>query len=140
VAGKEPQLIDSVCSKLRQTGRIPEGEREHLSKVFGKRFENALKALEEGCVKKYVFEPSGRVVWIVVGKEKDYQVIPTTNYCSCDDFYYRVVDGDTSLCYHTIAQKLSEALNKYELITDSDMLYEVFMREWRFVKKEDIVD
>jgi predicted nucleic acid-binding Zn finger protein len=85
-----------------------------------------------------MFEPSGRVVWIVVGKEKDYQIIPVANYCSCDDFYYRVVNGDTSLCYHVIAQKLSEALNKYELITDSDTLYDVFMKEWRFIKKEHI--
>ena len=136
VVKKEEQVLEEVCGRVRVKG-LGEREKEVLLKTFGKRFENALKALEDGAVKKYVFEPSGRVVWIVVGKEKDYQIIPTVNYCSCDDFYFRVIGGDIPLCYHIIAQKLAESLNKYELITESDSLFETLMREWRFIRKED---
>ncbi|WP_309491970.1 hypothetical protein [Candidatus Hecatella orcuttiae] len=106
-------------------------------RTFGKRGENALKALEDGAVKKYIFEPSGRVVWVVVGKERDYQVLPSVNYCSCDDFYFRVLDGETSLCYHVIAQKISELLGRFEVIVDSDEIYEALMEEWRQIKKHD---
>lgn len=77
------------------------------------------------------------MVWVVVGKEKDYQVIPSVNYCSCEDFYYRVLNGETALCYHIIAQKISEIAGKFEVITDVDELYEVFMEEWRLIKKKD---
>ncbi len=137
---KEVKLLDSVCSSLKRGKRIPEEHKRRLANAFVRRFENALKALAEGTVKRYLFKPSCRVVWIVVGKEKDYQVIPAANYCSCDDFYFRVLDGDAALCYHVIAQKLSEALGKYEPIEDSDDLYEPLMAEWRFIKREWFTD
>jgi predicted nucleic acid-binding Zn finger protein len=133
---KEVQVLDSVCSSLQQGRGFSEAQKRRLANAFGKRFDNALKALEEGDVKKYLFKPSGRIVWIVVGKEKDYQVIPAANYCSCDDFYYRVIDGGASLCYHILAQKLSEALGRYEYIEDSDNLFAPLMAEWRFIKRE----
>ncbi|RLI04508.1 hypothetical protein DRO26_04460 [Candidatus Bathyarchaeota archaeon] len=135
---KEESLIEEVYHKIKETGKIDENIKHSLLKVFGKRFENALKALEEGAVKKYVFEPSGRVVWIVVGKERDYQIIPSVNYCSCDDFYFRVLDGGTCVCYHVLAQKLAEALNRYELITESDSFYDLLMKEWRFIREETV--
>jgi len=132
---EETSLIENICNDAKKLGQLTEKQKKLLLNIFGKRCENALKALEEGAVKKYVFEPSLRVVWIVVGKEKDYQVLPEANYCSCDDFYYRVIDGNTTVCYHLLAQKLSEALNKYEVITDSDLLYEVLMKDWRFIRR-----
>lgn len=110
--------------------------RVKLLKRFGKRFENAWKALLEGAVKKYVFEPSGRIVWIVVGKERDYQLLPEVAYCTCDDYYFRVLDGEALLCYHLIAQRLAEALNRYEEFRESDELYDSLMAEWRYLKKE----
>jgi hypothetical protein len=36
--------------------------------VLRQRSNKAREALNEGRIKKYIFEPSGRVVWIVVGK------------------------------------------------------------------------
>jgi len=137
---KEVKLLDAVCGSLKRGKGLPEGYKRRLANAFGRRFENTLKALEEGVVKRYLFKPSGRVVWIVVGKEKDYQVIPAANYCSCDDFYFRVLDGDAALCYHVIAQKISEALGRYESIEDSDDLYEPLMAEWRFIKREWFTD
>jgi predicted nucleic acid-binding Zn finger protein len=50
-----------------------------------------LRPLKENRVKKYTFKPSGRVVWVVVGKERDYLIMPDAEFCSCDDFYFRVI-------------------------------------------------
>ncbi|MGP3668097.1 MAG: hypothetical protein ACKD6N_07520 [Candidatus Bathyarchaeota archaeon] len=137
---EEEKLIEEVCENVRKTGELSENEKLKLYRVFGKRFKNALKALDEKAVKKYVFRPSGRVVWIVVGKERDYEVIPLIGYCSCDDFYFRVLSSDIFSCYHIIAQKLAEVLGKYEIIEEEDSLYEVLMKEWRFISKQDIPD
>jgi predicted nucleic acid-binding Zn finger protein len=87
--------------------------------------------VERRRVKRYVFEPSGRVVWVVVGRESEYQVLPESGYCDCSDFYFRVVDGEAGLCYHLMAQRLAEALVEYEEIREEDEFYEPLMEEWR---------
>ena len=133
---EELEVLEKVYLEAREKGRLIGEHRLILAKKFGKRFENAWKAVVEGAVKKYVFEPSGRIVWIVVGRERDYQVLPEVNYCTCEDYYFRVLDGEILLCYHLLAQKLAEALGKYEEIKESDSLYETLTAEWRFIKKE----
>ncbi|MFQ6075279.1 MAG: hypothetical protein ACE5Z5_03965 [Candidatus Bathyarchaeia archaeon] len=130
----EADTLQRVIDEIRDGYHLAERHISLLSQVFGKRFDNAYRALLEGRVKKYLFKPSERVVWIVVGKERDYQVIPGSNFCACDDFYFRVIDHETELCYHLIAQKISEALGKYDLIEESDDMYEPLMREWRRVE------
>ncbi|MEM2915653.1 MAG: hypothetical protein QXH91_09705 [Candidatus Bathyarchaeia archaeon] len=133
---KERQLVDSICRDICKTGQLTDRQKQTLQNTFGKRFKSALKALEDGAVKKYVFEPSQRTVWIVVGKERDYQIIPDVNFCSCDDFYFHVLKGESTLCYHLIAQKLADSLGRYALISDSDELYEALMKDWRFIKRD----
>lgn len=132
----EDELLAKACREALERGSLSNHHKKLLTQRFGKRFENAWKAVVERAVKKYVFQPSGRVVWVVVGKERDYQILPEVSYCTCDDYYYRVLDGETLLCYHLIAQRLAEALNSYELIEDDDNLYEILMAEWRHIKKE----
>jgi len=134
----EIKVLDEVCSSIACHGQIPGWAVEKLKRTFGKRFENAAEAVEAVAVKKYIFEPSGRVVWIVVGKGRDYQIIPEAHYCSCEDFFYNVVNGKASLCYHIIAQKIASALGKFELFRDPDETYEMLMREWRFIRKETV--
>ena len=84
-------------------------------------------------IKKYIFKPSGRIAWIVIGKEREYLVMPAADFCTCDDFYFRVMDREVHLCYHLIAQKLAEALMWYDLINERDELYTSLMEEWRKV-------
>ena len=129
----ESRLIGRLCEDVRENG-LTDGQILRLSKIFGKRFDNAYKALKEGRVKKYCFKPSGRIVWIVVGKERDYEVIPEVDFCMCDDFYFRVIDHEVYLCYHLIAQKLADALGEYEEIEASDQIYGTLMEEWRTVR------
>ncbi len=127
----ELAILDSICEEINKAKQITDEQKAKLSIAFGKRFENALQALKKWRVKRYMFKPSQRVVWIVVGRERDYQIIPGADFCTCDDFYFRVVDREVHLCYHLIAQKLAEALGEYDTIEEYDDLYETLMREWR---------
>jgi len=132
----EVAILGRVCAEVRLTKRITGEQTTRLSTVFGKRFEGALQALKEGRVKRYVFKPSKRVIWVVVGKEQDYQIIPSVDFCTCPDFYFRVLDQEIHLCYHLIAQKLAEASGRYESIEESDEFYETLMEEWRRPSKK----
>jgi predicted nucleic acid-binding Zn finger protein len=87
--------------------------------------------VEQRRVKKYIFEPSGRVVWVIVGRKSEYQVLPESGYCDCSDFYFRVVDGEAGLCYHLMAQRLAEALEEYEEIREEDEFHAPLHEEWR---------
>ena len=44
-------------------------------------------------------------------------------FCTCDDYYFRVMDHKKQLCYHIIAQSLSEAMGKYTVTDMIDSLY-----------------
>ena len=101
-----------------------------LRSEFGEKLDRALKLLDDGHVKKYTFNPSKREVWIVVGRTRDYLVIPRL-YCMCDDFYLNVVIRRTDpACYHIIAQMLAEAISKFDKIQEHDEKYDLFMQEW----------
>jgi len=130
----EIELLKIICEEAKKSGKITGSHLARLSEIFGQRFNKAWKALLEGRVKRYRFKPSGRVVWIVVGKKRDYLVMPNADFCTCDDFYYRVMDGMAHLCYHLIAQKIAESLGWYDKITELDELYDTLMREWRSIE------
>jgi len=101
-----------------------EGIRGRLLKAFGSKFEKAEELVASSAVKKYVFEPSGRVMWIVVGREQDYMVLPGL-YCQCDDFYINVVvKRKASACYHLIAQLIADKKGMFEnfRVPDSDFI------------------
>jgi len=128
---EELKLLEEICDKAREKGRLDDEEAERLREVFGERFIRAWRLVEEGRIKRYVFQPSGRIMWIAVGKEREYLLLPEAAYCSCDDFYYRVVDGEAALCYHLIAQRLAEALGRFEEVYEGDEFYDDLMAEWR---------
>ncbi|HEX68786.1 MAG TPA: hypothetical protein ENG10_00630 [Candidatus Bathyarchaeota archaeon] len=130
---KETKILDKILENVKRNGKLTGEDIGRLYSLFGKRFLKAWKAVREGQVKKYVFNPSKRVVWIVVGKNRDYLIFPAAEFCTCDDFYFRVMDHEIHLCYHLIAQKLAEALGWFDQIDESDELYETLMNEWKNV-------
>ncbi|MEM3700631.1 MAG: hypothetical protein QXL57_07190 [Candidatus Bathyarchaeia archaeon] len=127
----EIDIINAVCREAKKEGRLTGKNLTKLYEIFGQRFTKAFEALKEGRVKKYNFKPSGRTVWIVVGKERDYLLMPEAEFCSCDDFYFRVLDKEIHLCYHLLAQKLANILGWYETIEEHDELYDSLMEEWK---------
>jgi len=131
----EVETARKICEEAGKTGRLTEEHRKRLREVFGERFEKAWKAVEEGRVKRYVFKPSGRVVWIVVGEEAEYRILPRAMFCSCDDFYFRVIGGERGMCYHLLAWMIAEALSRFEEVEEGDELYDDLMEEWRKTPK-----
>ncbi len=130
---KEIKVLEQVCKEAKTKGEVTGNHLTQLSEALGSRFTKAWDAIKEERVKKYVFSPSGRIVWIVVGREREYQIMPATAFCSCDDFYFRVMDREANICYHLIAQKIAEALERYDKIEEEDRLYECLMKEWKKV-------
>jgi predicted nucleic acid-binding Zn finger protein len=126
--------LEKICGEASQTKQLTKTHITWLTKLFGNRFKNAQEALSEKKVKKYLFQPSCKVVWIVVGKKREYQIIPLANFCSCEDFYFRVVDNRVYLCYHLLAQKLANALDLFDTMETSDEFYEQLMEKWRTVQ------
>jgi predicted nucleic acid-binding Zn finger protein len=130
---KEIKLLKSVCEEAKNRGKIDDKQLTQLSEALGSRFTKAWDALEEGRVKRYVFSPSGRIVWIVVGREREYQIMPAADFCSCDDFYFHVMDKEANICYHLIAQKIADALGQFDKIEEDDEAYDYLMEEWKKV-------
>jgi len=128
-AVREAHVLENICKLVKSEGQVSEAHVTCLSEVFGQRVAKALEALEEGRIKKYVFKPSGRIIWIVVGKGRDYLVMPSIDYCSCYDFYFQFDHGH--VCYHIIAQKLAEATGKFDAFQDDDQFFNVLIKEWK---------
>ncbi len=127
----ELETLERICREAAVENRVKDDDLDKLSAAFGQRFTKALNAVEDKRVKKYVFKPSNRVVWIVVGKGRDYLIMPAADFCTCDDFYFRVMDRQVHLCYHLIAQKLAETLESYVSYEENDELYDALMNEWK---------
>lgn len=112
------------CKDVRALGRIDAKLDQTLYKLLSKRYTKALELIDLKSIQKYRFYPSNRVIWTVEGKQGLYQVIPSSNFCSCDDFYFRVLNKKKEMCYHIIAQGLAAALHHYDEIIFSDKIYE----------------
>ena len=128
---KELTAIESVCQDIASSHRLTDSQRDRLEEQFGDRFKNALELVEKRKVHRYRFKPSGRTIWAVTGRKGVYQVIPETNFCNCDDYYFRVMDGKRALCYHIIAQKVASALEIYETSDLPDTAYSKATERWR---------
>ena len=133
---KELKTIETACRDMASSQKLADSQRARLEQQFGDRFKNALELVEKRKVHRYKFKPSGRTIWTVEGRKGVYQVIPETNFCNCDDYYYRVMDGKRALCYHIIAQKISSALGKYESKDLRDLQYSEITQQWRVAKPE----
>ena len=127
----EIDTLNAICREARAASKLSGKNLTDLYELFGQRFTKALDALEENRVKKYVFKPSSRTVWIVIGRERDYLIMPEAEFCMCDDFYFRVLDRKIHLCYHLIAQKIARNLGWFETIEENDELYDTLMNEWK---------
>jgi len=136
VVSEERKVLEQICDELRTERTLTRTQWERLRSVLGERFDKAWRLVEEGRMKKYVFQPSGRVAWIAVGRSSEYQVLPESGYCDCNDFYFRVIDGEAGLCYHLLGQRLAEALEEFEVVEEGDEFFEGLMEEWRRLSAE----
>ena len=116
---------------LLSQAELTQADIEYFRRKYGLLFIRALRAVEEGRVAKYHFEPSGSAAWIVRGLRREYFVIPET-YCSCRSFYQSVViarKADT--CYHLLAQRIAEARKSYATVNSTDVERRSLYVSWR---------
>jgi predicted nucleic acid-binding Zn finger protein len=131
MAHPERLTLERLIDEARSERELSRSSWERLRLVFGDRFDKAWRLVLEKRIKRYIFRPSDRVVWVAVGQSGEYRILPAAEYCSCDDFYFRVVDGDAGVCYHLLAQRLAEALNSYQDVLEEDDSYSLLAAEWR---------
>ncbi|MDH5806671.1 MAG: hypothetical protein QXW62_02180 [Candidatus Methanomethylicaceae archaeon] len=127
-------LFEEILTSIEKNG-LDENMKKLLEELYGKKFLKAIKAVNSFSVKKYIFLPSNRIVWIVIGKKREYFVIPRI-YCQCNEFYINVViKRKSDLCYHILAQAIAEKIGKYEAYEVSDSDFIRLNAEW---KKEEV--
>ncbi|MFW9942550.1 MAG: hypothetical protein ACFFFT_16040 [Candidatus Thorarchaeota archaeon] len=131
----EKEILDKIILEIMPDHKIRNCHKKLLKRIFTDRFTRALNIVEKKAVRKYLFKPSLREVWTVHGRTQSYQVMPSSNYCSCDDFFFRVMDDKKKMCYHIIAQRLADALNMFEVVELPDSSYARITRKWRSTKK-----
>lgn len=82
--------------------------------------------VSERGVKLHYFEPSGRKIWTVVGKENEHWLDPDLEFCSCEDYYYNALNTGQK-CYHLKAVRMAMEQEKVETIKFSDSEFESFI-------------
>ena len=90
---------------------------------YGTKLDRAIDAVLAGGVKEARFLPSGRKVVTVVGSMGDEFVDPDKPYCSCSNFFFRVVGGREEICYHLLSYKIAAKAGKVDVIEFSDEEY-----------------
>ena len=101
--------------------RFPELER------YGAKLERALDAVMSGSVKEARFSPSGRTVITVVGRLGDEFIDPDRPYCSCSNFFFRVMGGKEDTCYHLLGHKIAAKTGKVDVTEFADEEYGAYL-------------
>lgn len=84
-------------------------------------------AVESGNVKALRFSPSGRMLWIVVGRDSEYWVDPELGFCSCKDFYFSALTKGEP-CYHLKSVHKAALEGKSVAFEFSDDEYTAFLQ------------
>lgn len=95
---------------------------------YGRKFDRALATVLAGGVKESRFLPSGRTILTVVGKLGDEFIDPQKPYCSCRDFYFKVIGGREETCYHLLSHRIAVRAGKVDVIEFSDDEYPGVLR------------
>jgi predicted nucleic acid-binding Zn finger protein len=89
----------------------------------GHKFEKAIDTVITGGVKECHFLPSGRKVLSVVGTLGDEFIDPERPYCSCSNFFFRVIGGREELCYHLLSYRIAVRTGRVAVLEFNDDEY-----------------
>ncbi|MDA4125886.1 MAG: hypothetical protein OK452_01605 [Thaumarchaeota archaeon] len=90
---------------------------------YGPKLDRAIDTVLAGGVKESRFLPSGRKVTSVVGRLGDEFIDPEKPYCSCSNFFFRVLGGREGTCYHLLSHKIAAKTGKIDVVEFSDEEY-----------------
>jgi predicted nucleic acid-binding Zn finger protein len=117
---REGENTNEQTEALR--GRFPE------FKKYGSKFDRAIDTVLGGGVKESVFLPSGRKVITVVGRLGDEFIDPEKPYCSCSNFFFRVLGGREEICYHLLSYKIAAKTGWLDITEFSDEEYGEYLK------------
>ena len=89
----------------------------------GPKLDRAIDTALAGGVKECVFLPSRRKVVTVVGRLGDEFIDPERPYCSCSNFFFRVLGGREEICYHLLSYKIAAETGRLDTVEFSDEEY-----------------
>ncbi|TFG28488.1 MAG: hypothetical protein EU532_05175 [Promethearchaeota archaeon] len=114
------ELLFSIYEKIKKKGKVDKDFIEFLEELIPNKSDKIIEVLNRG-ITKFIYKPSDRIVWTVMGREKEHIILPRL-YCSCKSFYKEVViNGKKKSCKHMIAQIISEALHNYQVVELEDI-------------------
>lgn len=108
--------------------------KEELKRQFselsrhGRKFDRAIDTVLAGGVKENRFVPSGRKILTVIGRLGDEFIDPEKPYCSCSNFFFRVMNGREELCYHLLSYEIASRSGRIEVVKFSDEEYGPVMK------------
>lgn len=94
---------------------------------YGRKFDKAVDTVLAGGVKECRFVPSGRKVFAVVGKMGDEFIDPEKPYCSCSNFFFKVLGGRDELCYHLLSYRIAVKTGRVDVVKFSDEEYAAYL-------------
>jgi len=121
-------LLSEIYLKMKEKGDIDDEFVNYLESIYPDKSSEILQSLKRG-ITKYIFKPSNRIIWTTIGENDEYLIYPKI-YCSCIDFYNRVViKRKKVVCKHLIAQTISDALDNFKEKELDDRNYNTFIKE-----------
>ncbi|MBD3351362.1 MAG: hypothetical protein GF364_07725 [Candidatus Lokiarchaeota archaeon] len=108
--------LEKIIARLDQQKILtPEITESIIQIVSEKKFFSAMEKITLNQVNLFVFKPSNRQVWTVMGEEKRYLLYPKI-YCSCMDFYLKgIIKKRKYICKHLLAQMIFKHIDKDKL-------------------------
>ncbi len=94
---------------------------------YGSKFSKAVDIVSGRGVKEHRFNPSGRVIFTVVGSTGDEFIDPQKPFCSCSNFFFHVQTKKDDLCYHLLSYRIAFESKKLDVINFSDDEYNAVM-------------
>ncbi|NHJ47861.1 MAG: hypothetical protein FK733_08745 [Asgard group archaeon] len=129
LTSKSYETFPKIIDYIKKGSKLSIKEIEQLEALFGDRVKKALELVGANRVKKYIFNPSGIIRWVVNGHRNDYLILEHS-FCSCKDFlFHALMKKSIPSCYHLLAREIAGRTEKYDTIQIDDADYQTFMEE-----------
>jgi predicted nucleic acid-binding Zn finger protein len=121
-------LLIKVFEKANRKKIVDEEIISFLEDIFPDKSSDVLESMKRG-VTKYIFTPSNRAMWTVMGEKQEHLVYPML-FCSCQDFYKSVVIlRKRNFCKHILAQVIIEAFGTFKEKTLEDSNFKELLND-----------
>eukprot|EP00035_Acanthoeca_spectabilis_P028491 m.470945 g.470945 ORF g.470945 m.470945 type:complete len:169 (+) comp30436_c0_seq1:203-709(+) len=105
-------VSDTVIQSFAGAEEVTEDQLSQLAFLHGHTtLLSALDLVDRRAVTVYT-SPSAPPVYTVLGSQsKEYLCLPSTNFCDCEAYRYKVLKADQLMCKHVLAVRIAVAAN-----------------------------